>query len=123
MEVEEILTASELCLSKVIKKFSEASVIDYSSLDKFLNLIECLPEIDDIIEIEDELIAQAEDILFNKAWRTRKLMEKKLNTIAELFEILKCEHENECNEHVNSTRENIFLGVCTFAYTMLMFAP
>lgn len=123
MEVEEILSASDSCLSKVTKKFAETGVIDYSSLDKFLNLIECLPEIDDVLEIEDELISQAEDILFNKMWRTRKLVEKKLSTIVELFDILKCEHENECNEHVNSTKENIFLGVCAFAYTMLMFAP
>jgi hypothetical protein len=122
MDVQEVLTASESCLSKVIKKFSEASVIDYNSLDKFLNLIECLPEIEDVVEIEDELIAQTEDILFNKAWRTRKFMDKKLNTITELFEILKCEYENESNEHVNSTRENIFLGICTFAYSLLMFA-
>lgn len=123
MEVHEILSASESCLTKVTEKFNKGGILEYNSLVKFLNLIEQLPKIHDITVIEEELISQSEDILYNKAWRSRKVLQKKLRSIVELFEILKCEHENECNEHKNTTREKIFLGICTFAYTMLIFAP
>lgn len=122
-EVKEILDACDRCLSRITKKFKDTSVVDYRTVDKFLNLIECLPELEDSHELEEELISQAEDILTNKMWRTKSVMEKKINLIVELFEILRCEHENESNEHVNTTRENIFLGICAFAYTMLIFAP
>lgn len=122
-EVREILDACDSCLSRITKKLKDSSVVDYRALDKFLNLIECLPELENVTELEDELISQSEDVLTNKMWRTKSVIEKKINLIVELFEILRCEHENESNEHVNTTKENIFLGICAFAYTMLIFAP
>lgn len=123
MDVENILNECDVCLAKVVRKYLDANVIDYKALENFVNFLECLPEIEDSKNTEDELICQVEDIIYNKMWRTRKSMQKKLHLIVDLFEMLRIEHENESNEHINTTNENIFLWICTFAYTMLMFAP
>lgn len=123
MDIEIYLNNAESYLGKVEKKYRKKDLIDFLALKKFKNIIECLPEIESAKEIEDELLREVEILLYdNKKSPSRRGTTKKLHIIISLFIILKAEFES-LSEQKHSKAENIFLSICAFMFTMLMFLP
>jgi predicted RecB family nuclease len=119
---EEIFLLAEKKLSKFVNKYEKAQIYDLSALQKFQNLIECIPEIQDSNEFY-QLMDETEDFIFYAAQgkKPSKNMEK-VTKMVDLFMLIK----NECltpEEKQSSMKEKVFLTVCAVAWTMLIFAP
>lgn len=119
---EEIFLLAEKKLSKFVNKYEKAQIYDLNALQKFQNLIECIPAIQDSNEYY-QLMDETEDLIFYAIQRKNpsKNMEK-ITKVVDLFMLIK----NECltpEEKESSMKEKVFLTVCAVAWTMLMFAP
>lgn len=122
MDLENYLSTAEACLSKIDKRLHEFGSLDYISLQKFKNIIECLPGNENAQEFEGELLRLVENVLFKKSMRSSRSTQQKMFVIIELFLIIKAEYEDTL-EQKSSKIEKVFLTVCAFSFTMLMFAP
>ncbi|KAG5675093.1 hypothetical protein PVAND_005025 [Polypedilum vanderplanki] len=123
MDQEELFNLAEKKLSKFVNCFEKSNTFDYDSLQKFKNLIECIPMVDETMEYQ-QMIGEVEDIIYYGSHGGRNYLrdKKKISTIIELFMVIKYECLKP-EERDNTKSEKIFLTICAFAFTMLMFAP
>lgn len=122
MDQEELFLLAEKKLSKFVDKYDKAEIYDLNSLQKFKNLVECIPGIEETNEFQ-QLLDETEDLIFfGTHKRKTSKTASKVAKIVELFITIK----NECltsEEKESSLGEKIFLTVCAVSWTMLMFAP
>lgn len=122
VELETHLNTAEICLYKIDNKLRESGTLDYNSLQKFKNIIECLPGCESTQDYERELLHQIDNVLCKKSWICSRSTQVKIYMIIELFSMIKEKYEDTL-EHESSKAEKVFLTTCAFLFTMLMFAP
>lgn len=123
MDQEELFDLAEQKLSKFVRNFERNNAFDYTSLQNFKNLIEHIPGVEETKEFQ-ELVEETEDFIYYGSHGGRKTSRDriKIARMVELFLVIKMESLEE-EEGTSSKAENIFLTICAFAWTMLMFAP
>jgi hypothetical protein len=121
MDQEELFDLAEKKLSKFVGIFEKIGSFDYNALQKFKNLVECIPTIEETQEYQ-LMIDEVDDIIYHGSHggRNSSRDRTKIAAIVDLFLIIKQECLTE-EEHDSDTGENIFLSICVFAFTMLMF--
>lgn len=122
MDLEDSLDTAEICLLKIDRKLRESGTLDYISLHKFKTIIECLPDNENAQEYEGELLKQIESVLYKKSLMCSRSTQLRIYMIIELFSMIKEKYE-ETMEPESSKTEKVFLTICAFLFTMLMFAP
>lgn len=124
LDEEELFQLAEYYLNKIVKKHKRASNYDYYSLQKFKNLMECMPGVEETKEYE-ELMTEIDDLIFYGCQCGRRFLKgkQKIARVCELFVIVKYETLGLEEKKPDSLGENIFLSICAFSWVMLMFAP